>query len=267
MNSKYVGTKLKGFTLIELIIVIAIIAILAGSISLFATGFRRDAQIETNNNKAQMVYTAFQNILINCEINQDDTVFNFVEGIEKNGFSGELKYLVFQFSMSDSKVDDIITIIPQYSGDSSYDADRLWVDRKGRATDTVSGTTKERYAQVEKAISSYLDSTFEGTAIVYIDYGNYKVDSVIYYEPGVIDAPVSGETTYYDDNVGSQIGKLNTYVGSHRFKTTSTDTDSGFKCMFLMLESYSKQKLYYKNVGAHLGAYPKVDDFPEDIIS
>ncbi len=258
MNSKISGSRVKGFTLVEMLIVIAIIAILAGSISLFVAGFQRDARIETNNNKARMVYTAFQNILINCEIEQDDSAFDLVEPKDSD-YDGILEYALFQFSMSDAKVDDIITVRPQYvAGDSGSVAHNLkdyYVDRN-----SADAATKERFELVEKAITSYLDSSFEGTAIVYVNYKNYVVDSVLYFEPNVIDKPSSGETKYFADNVSPAISKLMSdgYV--------ETEYREGCSYPFPILKSLDEQKKYYKYVGSNLGAYPLLTDYVDDKI-
>ena len=67
--------KIKGFTLLELIVVIAIIGILMGILSFLINGFMKNSQIETNNAKAEIVYTAFQDVLTQCEIKQDKSIF------------------------------------------------------------------------------------------------------------------------------------------------------------------------------------------------
>ena len=78
--------------MIELIIVIAIIAILAGIMSLAIGGFQRDARIETNNNKAQMIYMAFQDILIDCEVKQDKSIFEGHSGEDIDGIVGAVVF-------------------------------------------------------------------------------------------------------------------------------------------------------------------------------
>ncbi len=244
MNLKKFGSKVKGFTLVELLIVIAIIGILAGVLSLVVTGFQRDARIETNNNRAQLVYTAFQNILINCEIEQNDEVFD----IAKTDTS-ELKYIMLQFGMSDAKLDDTITIIPQYTPTVTSPAP---ADMSGRYDITRTGTFKEYFENAEKAITSYLDNTFEGYAVVYINFADYQVDSVIYFEPNVIPSPVAN----YATDVAPHINALADYASIHHY--------SGSTYYFRMLDSFDDQKNYYKYVGPHLGAYPKVEDFPDD---
>ncbi len=244
MNLKKFGSKVKGFTLIELLIVMAIIGILAGTISLFVAGFQRDARIETNNNKAKMVYTAIQNILINCEIEQNDEVFD----IAKTDTS-ELKYIMFQFGMSGAKLDDTITIIPQYTPTVSSPPP---VDASGRYDITRTGTYKEYFAEAEEAITSYLDDTFEGYAVVYIDFENYVVDSVIYFEPNVIPSPVTNYTT----QVAPYITALTGYADIHHY--------SGSTYYFRMINTFDKQKEYYKYVGPYLGGYPMVEDLPSN---
>ena len=62
--------SLKGFTVIELLIVIAILAILAGMISIVTSGLVRDARLESARTSAQEAYTGIQNALIQMEIKQ-----------------------------------------------------------------------------------------------------------------------------------------------------------------------------------------------------
>ncbi len=61
-------SSLKGFTLIELIIVLAIISILIAMLSLAITGFTNDAKRETADEQARMVSQSFQSLLTEYEI-------------------------------------------------------------------------------------------------------------------------------------------------------------------------------------------------------
>ncbi len=77
--------KVKGFTLIELIVVIAIISILAMILIPALMGWMSKSRITTYNNNAKEIYTQLQlimsectgtNEIPDCEINYDGTVFN-----------------------------------------------------------------------------------------------------------------------------------------------------------------------------------------------
>ena len=61
-------SSLKGFTLIELIVVIAIMGVLMAMLSLAITGFTNDAKREAADEQARMVSQSFQSLLTEYEI-------------------------------------------------------------------------------------------------------------------------------------------------------------------------------------------------------
>jgi len=59
---------MRGFTLIELVVVLAIIAVLAGMLSFFTIAYIRDAKMETFDENARIVANSVQNMLTEYEI-------------------------------------------------------------------------------------------------------------------------------------------------------------------------------------------------------
>ncbi|MGN0674787.1 MAG: type II secretion system protein [Oscillospiraceae bacterium] len=244
MNSKKIGSKLKGFTLIELIVVMAIIAVLAGILSILISGFQRDARMEADNNKAQMVYTGMQNQLIQCEIKQDRSLIDAGAHYSPSvGSSEEIKYVELYFEMGEGKLGDAVNV------KSLYDGGTVAI----RSAERNHATTGKWYNELEKAILSFVDDSFDGGVAVYIDYENFVVDSVIYIESAFFEADLSNYSTSIAPFMAD---KFNGYAD---FCTWGDTTK-----VFRMLDSMDKQKECIKYKGMYFGAYPMISDYPVD---
>lgn len=235
MNSKILGSKVKGFTLVEMIVVITIIAILAGISSIIINGFQRDARIETSNNYAKMLHSGMQNQLIQCEIKQDNELFNADPAL-----NDKLIYSRIFFRMEATQIDDVIAVSSTYKNATG---DVINYATRGNAL------TGEWFNQLENAILSTVDSSFEGFCAVYIDYENYTVDSALCFE--LTDAndmdlgDYSNITTYFSD--------INSYVPA----TYWAGEDN--RKQFRMLISAQGQRNCIENKGVYFGAYPTID--------
>lgn len=247
MNSVKFGSKVKGFTLIEMLVVITIIALLAGISSIAIYGFQRDARVETNNNKAQMIYTGIQNVLVQCEIHQDHSLLDAdLKGgeVPTNYSDDPMLYAELYFRVDQGKIDDEIKILSKYK----TKADAEGVAKRDSSDDTEEAWFKE----LEKSLLSVIDSSFEGVCAVYIDYEDFVVDSAICIEPAfaanvdITDLSTSG------DSIGAFLQNLNAYIG---YEPNGTD-----KKRFRIISSRADQKDCVKNEGVYFGAYPTALD-------
>lgn len=163
--------RIKGFTLVELVVVMAIIAVLAGVMSLATQGFIRSARRESANDNARLLFTGFQNVLTQCEIKQDNSAIS-------PSFANDstLKNITIEFKVYNGNVQYY-----QINGSGTtgqYGTSGAGVFKGGMMKYTDASTAG--VSNLPNAIAGIIDSSFEGEAKVYIDYENFEVKSVVY---------------------------------------------------------------------------------------
>lgn len=191
--------KLKGFTLIELIIVMAIIAILASMISILATGIVRDARLDSARSQAQSAYTAIQNTLVQLEINKKEDLLN---PLTYSGGSGtRTGYVILSFVMDGgtigSKGNTVIT-----DGSATTSLTYTYPNSAAPANDS------ERYfRKLAKYLTDNLDMDFTGYVYAAIDMSDWMVDSVVTIED-YTKISASTPITTYVPNWGTKSGTM-----------------------------------------------------------
>lgn len=217
---------LKGFTLIEMIVVMAIIAVLAGIVTNSIQGFQRDARMEADNNRAQMAYMGFQNMLTRCEVMQNRTVFDAdalraLDSGSPSHTNDGIKYSVVNFTVSGGDISGAIDVKTTYTSgsmNSSFNAG------------------SKAYKKLRDTIMGNLTLDYDGTIYVYVNYEDYTVDAACYFE----------------DTDGTKVSD-----GLNRLtQCNSASSGSTYKT----LEDGAQQKSLIKLNGLYIGAYPKKNE-------
>ncbi len=219
----------KGFTLIEMLIVITIIAILAGISSIVITGFVRDRSQEAANNSAQLLYTAAQNALIRSEIEQDVSMFS---GGEKD----DVTFAKMIFNVDGGAFTQSMSI----SIDSRYGtSDTPYSVSFDPYAATLTDGQKASVKFFNKYLLGNLGSDFTGTCIVYFDVENYLAEAVVYCEEVGKAADLEADLNEYT-LAGSKSASLNMKV--------------------LASEDRPSQRDNYLLCGYYYGSYPILND-------
>lgn len=287
--------KLKGFTLVELVVVMAIIAILAAIASLGVSAFARNARLETLNDRAQLVYMAFQDMLTDCEINQDNSIFEprGKEGAEStDDILGAVVF--FRISQYDHNgyenvsgaagLGDEIHLMTKHKNTPTNEfiagtkvcSRSVWPD-----SSTNPGITDGSYGgynpsadhgasyweEFNKYISGRLDASAEGTYVVSVDLENYQVLSVI-----CRNVPTDGKdpkTGLYDaGEVADSSKALGNFILPYG-EGDNTLTSGGATVVppqrTYILKNIDHQRDISKKGGVDIGAYPYGDSLYDNV--
>lgn len=167
--------KLKGFTVVELLIVMAILAIFAGMISIITSGLVRDARLETARDKAQTVYTALQNAVIQMEIKQEGDLLDPTSYTSGGGtFS---KYTTLGLVIDQGNISSSNALVME---DGTNNPFLIQFNYPSDSDPTTEDEKKIR--KLAKYITDNLAMDFTGYIYAAIDMEDWVVDSVVFVE-------------------------------------------------------------------------------------
>lgn len=296
ISEEHSSKKLKGFTLVELIIVIAIMTILMGITSLVIQGFQRDARIETNNNKAQMIYTGFQNLLIDCEVKQDNSIFEGHLGDRTDDIIGAVVF----FNIADTDFEgntnkngsyglgDEIHVMTKHKnagsaggvipGDSTLCSRSAWIEDTANPNVTMGGyggavteaekpEAAKRWSKFNQYISQNMDNTMGGSYVVWLDLENYQVLGVLYRELENGRDPKTGLYNPGEVNHNGVNGIALSTCINYQDSATPIGSSSSvtFPVRTYLIKNIDQEQDIADKKGVYVGCYPFGDSVYSDI--
>jgi prepilin-type N-terminal cleavage/methylation domain-containing protein len=155
----------KGFTLIELVVVIAIILILLSTLSIMISGFVNDSKREAADEKARIISTSVQKLLTQYEISGielKDITYTDTKGTP---------------STADDEPNKLIFGTGSPTGSGTISKDYFLGDTLEKEIDIGTGSKKGAYAELTK----YFPKDFDGGAF-YVKFSDFTctVEYVLY---------------------------------------------------------------------------------------
>lgn len=162
--------KLKGFTLVEILIVLALLSIIAGMLSIITSGLMRDSKLEAARTRAQSVYTGLQNMLIQMEIKQQN---DLLDPVTYGQTGTPTNYVTLSFILDNGVISDTEDFVIS-DGSMTATLNYNYPDADPPADDT-----ERAFRKVAKYIKDNLSMEFTGYVYAAIDMNDWMVDSVV----------------------------------------------------------------------------------------
>lgn len=288
--------RIKGFTLVELIVVIAIISVLAGVLNMAIQNYVRNAKLETLNDRAQMVYMAFQDMLIDCELKQDLSMFDPRVEAGDSAVDDIIGAVVF-FRICGEDVyghrnmrgsmglGDEIHIMTTHRNTIHYGITpnicsmSVWPEGSSDPCITTGAGANgypdhgaSYWNKYNHYIAGRMDETATGTYVVSLDLENYQVISVICRSVGP-DSKDPKTGLYSEWEVADSNKALGKYInyysdeGGHSLKEKGTGIEIKPPQRTFILKNTDQQRAISSKVGVDMGSYPYGDTLYSNVES
>lgn len=250
-------------------------------------GFLRDARLETANNRAQMIYTAFQDIVMDCEIKQDKSIFEGHDGEDSSDIVGAVVF--FRISRTDADghrnkndltgLGDEIHVMAMHkngvtnggvAGIQGLCSRSFWIDgtqnpransgsgaNNSPATSIFGEKGAKRWDKFNSYIAGRMDNSMDGTYVVSIDLVNYQVISVVCRD--LVDGRDPKTGLYDPSEVISGSPVLSNYINGYDSATYIDGGSVSFPVRAYIVKDLNQEKDIYKKTGVCVGSYPLGD--------